>query len=143
MKQVIVDTNALLRFLLNDIPQQKKEVEKLLWQAKQNKRTIRILPIVIFEIDFTLRKYYQFGKEKLIDKLESIVGTDYMQVEQKEVFLEALKLYRVTNISFVDCFLLLQAESRGAELFTFDKKLIKLSKQQGSTLNGAGKSVLK
>lgn len=130
MKQVIVDTNALLRFLLNDIPQQKKEVEKLLRQAKQNKITLCILPIVIFEIDFTLRKYYQFDKEKVIDKLESIVGTDYMQVEQKEVFFEVLKLYRVTNISFVDCFLLLQAESRGAELFTFDKKLIALSKQQ-------------
>ncbi len=130
MKQVIVDTNALLRFLLNDIPQQKKAVEKLLQQAKKNKITLCILPIVIFEIDFTLRKYYKFDKDKVIDKLESIVGTTYMQVEQKEIFLESLKLYRAINISFVDCFLLLQAESRNAEIFTFDKKLISLNKQQ-------------
>jgi hypothetical protein len=42
MKEVIVDTNVFLRFLLNDIPEQKRQGEKLFKQAKTRKVAINI-----------------------------------------------------------------------------------------------------
>ena len=128
MKQLVVDTNAFLRFLLDDIPEQKNAFEKLLKQAKKSEIVIYVPQIIIFELHFILDKYYHFTKEEIIDKLKPIVSVSYLQVEKKEVFLSALTMYTGnTNVSFVDCFLVAQAKQLEADLFTFDEKLQKLS----------------
>jgi predicted nucleic acid-binding protein len=48
MKQKVVDANCFLRFLLNDIPEQAEEVEKLLSEAKNSKNTLFVPQIVLF-----------------------------------------------------------------------------------------------
>lgn len=126
MKSVIVDTNVFLRFFLSDIPQQKKACEQLLKKAKHNEITLKVSQIVLFEIDYTLRKYYQFEKEVVIKHLKPLVATAYIDIESREIFQKALLLYEKEHISFVDSFLLAKAELEDAELFTFDKKLEKL-----------------
>jgi len=37
MKRYIIDTNGYLRLLLNDLPEQADEIEKLITQAKRGK----------------------------------------------------------------------------------------------------------
>lgn len=128
MKRFLIDANALLRFLLNDIPSQKKAFEKLLQEAKRKEVALFVPQIVIFEIDFILEKYYQFSKEEIINKLKSIISTSYIQVQDKEYFKRAIELYAQKNISFADCFLLSKAKIENAELFTFDRKIKKLGK---------------
>lgn len=123
MKEVIIDTNVILRFFLNDIPEQKIIVEALLQKAKNKTIFITIPQIVIFELDFILEKYYEFHKEEVIDKLKTLVSTDYLRVESKELFIITLTLYSRENLSLVDCFLISQAKERNMEIFTFDKKL--------------------
>lgn len=127
MKPIIADANAFLRFILNDNPDQKKVFNKLLQQAKQDKITLIVPHIVIFEMDFILEKYYEFSKEAVIERLQPLVSTKYLQVDDREVFMSALKIYSSVNISFVDCFLLAKATLEEAKLFTFDKKLENLT----------------
>ena len=105
MKDVIVDTNAFLRFLLNDIPEQKRQVEKLFKQAKMRKIVINVPLVVIFEIHFALEKVYRLDKETSIEKLEAILKTDYFHTESREIILQALTFYKSYSVSFVDCFL--------------------------------------
>lgn len=126
MKAVIIDTNALLRLLLDDIPQQANQVENLIRQAKKEQIRIIILQIVIFEIDFVLRKYYNFEKQEVIGKLKSLLSASYFMTESVNIFQNALTLYKENNVSFVDCFLIVKAEAEEADLFTFDQKLKKL-----------------
>ncbi len=128
MKQLIVDTNPFLRFLLNDVPYQKKEFEKLLNQAKKSQITLLVPQIVIFEINFALEKYYQYPKEEIIIKLKSIIEAPYLEVADFQIFLDCLKFYSELNLSLVDCFLLTISEQQETELFTFDKNLQKLLK---------------
>ena len=128
MKQLIVDTNPFLRFLLNDIPYQKKEFEKLLNQAKKSELTLLVPQIVIFEISFALEKYYQFSKEEIIDKLRSIVEAPYLEVADSHIFRNSIKLYSELDLSLVDCFLLAISKQKEVEVFTFDKNLQKLLK---------------
>lgn len=126
MKSIIVDTNAFLRFFLDDIPEQKGKVKQLFHKAKQ-KEVILIVPqIIIFEIDFILEKIYDFPKEDIIDKLQSLITTQYLLVESRNIFNKSLLLYEKENISFVDSFLLAKSVLEDAELFTFDQKLQKL-----------------
>lgn len=123
MKKVILDTNGILRLFLDDIPKQADQVELLLKQAKKGEIKLMIPQIVVFEVNFALKKYYHFEKNSIIDKLKSLLSTDYLQVESKEVFLATLTLYGTFNASFVDCFLLSLAQVEEGDLFTFDQKL--------------------
>lgn len=131
MKTVVVDTNAFLRLLLNDVPQQANRVEHLIRQAKREEIKVIVPQIVIFEIDFVLRGYYNFEKQEVIDKLKSLLSASYFVVESRDIFQNAILLYKENDISFVDCFLLSCSGRANAELFTFDQKLKKLQIQTG------------
>ncbi len=126
MDKLILDTNGFLRFLLNDIPEQSEKVSKLLIKAKAKKTEIFIPQIIIFEIEFALDKYYKFPKAEIVDKLGVLLATQYLKIQDVNIFQEALRLFNDKNVDFVDCFLLCDAKSKNATLFTFDKNLKKL-----------------
>ena len=128
MKKILVDTNAILRFLLNDVPTQRKRTEELFKKAAKKKVTVILPEIVVFEILFTLDKYYGYSKEQIIKIIEPLVATAYLRVESRRTFLGALKIFRMQNIEFVDCFLAIKSIEANGDLFTFDQKLLKLSK---------------
>lgn len=127
MKSVVIDANAFLRLFLNDIPKQADQVEKLILKAQKRHVRIIIPQIILFEIDFILRKYYSFEKQQVIEKLKSLLAVPYFLIESRNIFQKALLIYYGKNLSFVDCFLLSKAEQEKAELFTFDKDLKKLN----------------
>lgn len=127
MKRILVDTNSLLRLLLNDIPSQKKIVEKLLQKAKSRKIYILVPEIVIFELEFALNKYYCAPKDKVVEKLQAIMAINFVGIENKQIFATALDIYSSQKVSFVDCFIRAKSNIENYELFTFDKKLSKLS----------------
>lgn len=125
-KSYIIDTNIILRFLLQDVVSQFKQAKKIFTDAKNGKVNLIIPQIVIFEINFALKKFYNLGKEDIIEKIGQIVSTEYIDVESRKLFLMAIGLYKRKNISFADCFLIAKAEAEEADLFTFDQKLKKL-----------------
>ena len=128
MNFVVLDTNAFLRFLLNDVPSQADEVVKLFTKARSKETEVFIPQIVLFEIEFALDKYYKLTKDQVIKKLESLLVTPYLKVQDKGVFQDALQLFSTQNLDFVDCFIECMAQNRSASLFTFDKNLQKLTK---------------
>lgn len=123
MRQITVDANAFLRLLLDDIPSQVSEVEKLFEQAKKSSLKLYVAQIVIFELNFILDKYYNLPKIEIIDKLKSVVQTPYLEVQDREVFVDALKIFSDSNISLADSFILAKSKIENWELFTFDKQL--------------------
>ncbi len=97
MDKFIVDTNGFLRFLLNDIPEQAEEVNKLFIKAKTTK-------IEIF-VPHT---------------------TPYLKIQDGDIFQETLEIFSEKNIDFVDCFLASYAKLKNMSLFTFDRTLQKI-----------------
>lgn len=126
MKLVVADTNAFLRFLLDDIPQQVKKFEKILKQAKKSEIIIIVPQIVIFELNFTLSKYYLLPKQEVINKLQSIIRTPYFKIQDIEIFRETIQLYSKSSLSLADCFIYYCSQTWKADLFTFDQHLKKL-----------------
>ena len=123
MESYIVDTNFFLRFLLKDDLKQYKEVERLFKKAKKGKAKIIVAQIVLFEISFILGNYYKLSRVDIIEKLDSLLNTPYLVVEEKRCFINSLKIYESSSLSFVDCFLIAKALEEGKKLMTFDKKL--------------------
>lgn len=126
MKSIVPDANIFLRFLLNEIPSQVKKAEIIFGQAKKKEIEIIVPQIVIFEVHFTLDKYYKFDKKDITEKLRSLLSVDFFKINDQTIFLKALDLWVTKNISFSDAFLISFCEENNGELFTFDKKLNKL-----------------
>ncbi len=129
MTSFIVDTNAFLRFILNDIPSQKERFGEILHKAKKSEIVLLVPQIIIFEIDFALEKYYGFSKQEVVDKLQTIVDMPYFKMQERDILRSALILYVQNNLSLVDCFLHAKAQEEGIEIYTFDKALQKLPKK--------------
>ncbi|OGD79850.1 hypothetical protein A2368_04705 [Candidatus Collierbacteria bacterium RIFOXYB1_FULL_49_13] len=124
--KVILDTNALLHHFLDDIPEQTKQVASLLHQARLHQLEILVPQIVIFELYYALDKYYHLDKSDIIDKLKTLVSTDYLRVEARHTLLSALKLHANTDqLSLPDCFLFSLSLNTNTPIFTFDQKLKK------------------
>ncbi|MBI2020409.1 PIN domain-containing protein [Candidatus Daviesbacteria bacterium] len=123
MKSLLADANIFLRFFLNDVPAQQKKAAQLLQKAKDKKLNLVVPQIIIFEIEFILSKYYLFPKNEIIDRLQSIVGVAYLDIQDKEIFQRALNIYKEKNLSLVDCFLVAKSEIEEVDIFTFDQKL--------------------
>src|SRR3990170_1726880 len=125
MKRIIPDANIFIRYFLNDIASQVTRAEKVFEKAKKKEIELIIPQIVIFEILFILEKYYKFDKAELKEKLKSILSTDYFNIIERSVFLKALEIWSLQNISFPDAFIISFSEVNQADIFSFDKKLNK------------------
>lgn len=126
MSHFIVDTNAFLRLLLNDVPQQADKVEKLLKETKVKKHKLIVPQIIIFELSYAFEKYYKLPKEEIIENIDAILAINYLEIQNRDIFQEALSIFRVKNLSLVDCFIFCFAKHSNAQIFSFDKSLQKL-----------------
>lgn len=127
MKTYYADTNVFLRFLLKDNLTQLRAAIALFNKAKEGKIKLVVAQIVIFEINFVLKRLYLLSKEDIISHLESLLSTSYFSIQDHEVFNQALVFYKNSKNSLADCFLFVESKRENAKLFTFDKKLQKLT----------------
>ncbi len=125
MKKLVLDTNVFLRFLLNDIPSQAERAEKIFQAARNKKNKLLVPQIVIFEIIFALEKYYGFPKKEVLNKVKVILAMEFLSIEDKNVFEDAVVLYDQKNISFPDSFLISFTKQNNADIFSFDKEMKK------------------
>ena len=134
MSSLVVDTNALLRFILDDVKDQADKVEKILKKAQDKKIELIVPQIVIFEIEFALSKYYGFSKSEILDKIEAILSDKYLKIQSQTTFKKALALYGRTSLSLVDCSLAAYSMENNAQIFTFDKDLHRLLLDQKKSI---------
>lgn len=119
MSKNLIDTNLIIRFLVNDDPQKVLDVEKLL--KDKNNRNI-LLDTVVAEIIWVLSSYYSLQKLEIIEKIRSLIHVD--TVETNAFLLSrALTMWEENNISYIDAYLAAVSEMGGMTLFSYDKRL--------------------
>ncbi|OGG12714.1 hypothetical protein A3D77_03870 [Candidatus Gottesmanbacteria bacterium RIFCSPHIGHO2_02_FULL_39_11] len=128
MKSIVLDTNALLRFLLKDNPAQSKIVAETFEKAKKREIVVYLLSAVIIEAVYVLEKNYTFPRSDVRDILEGILKVSYIEIEHRNILGISLNLYHNTRSSFIDIFIFQYSKQYNFALLTFDKKLKNLSK---------------
>ncbi len=128
MNRILLDTNVLAHFFLQDIAEQGKEIRRIFTEAQEGKRTVIVLPIVIAEMTFVLRSVYKNTPKHIAEILQTFLCQKWIEVEDRIILLKALKHYE-EGMHFVDAYLFARSEQNNEELFTFDKKLAKRSKK--------------
>ena len=115
-----LDTNCILRWLLDDIPEQTALVSALLNSGE----SFIVADAALIETVFVLEKLKKISRETIEKTIMAIVGRNTIQCS-RELFKEILPIYTAhPKLSFADCYLAILAQRTGAvPLLTFDKKL--------------------
>jgi predicted nucleic-acid-binding protein len=115
-----IDTNCILRWLLDDVPEQTVLVDELLNSGEN----FFLEDVALIEVVFVLEKVKKISRPA-IEKAVMVIIQKHTIVCNRKLFIEILSAYTAyPKLSFVDCYLEAQArKTKNVPLFTFDKKL--------------------
>lgn len=117
----ILDTNMILRYMLDDDKESADFVRNILV-----KDAVLVLPEVLAEVVYVLAKVYRVDRIGIAESIEAFLTEPNVQTERPSVIDKGLFYYKTTSLDFVDCLLCAYQTEAGYEVCTFDKKLNKL-----------------
>jgi predicted nucleic-acid-binding protein len=119
-----LDTNILVRFLVQDDPAQSAIVDDLIEKARATGERLFVSPIVLCELCWVLGYSYERSKEDLAKMLDDLIHSDVLEIERLPQVTAALHRYRNGRAGFADYLIGEIAETAGcSETVTFDRKL--------------------
>jgi predicted nucleic acid-binding protein len=125
--RLLIDTNVIVRLLVNDHPAHFEQARKLFALAERGDKSVLVLPMIVAETIFILQSVYKQPRQSIASSLEVFLSQRWIGVEERSVLLSALRDFGQGQ-AFVDACLLAWTKEHEADLFTFDKKLLKSSR---------------
>ena len=126
---IAVDTNILIRLLVND-PGQPEQVEAARQHVKKE-GAVFIPQVVQVETVWVLESAYKLVRRQITPVLEHLDSNAAYTLQNRSSFQRAMKLYLKGNADFSDYLILAESQQEKLQLLTFDKKL---GKQAGVIL---------
>lgn len=116
-----LDTNVLLRLLLNDVPDQHRLALELFHGTTDQ---FAVSDTAIIEVVFVLCRAYEFSRTQAAGAIEGLMALSELDLN-RSLFEKSLPFFvKHPGLSFEDCCLAVYAQLNDAEpLWTFDKKL--------------------
>ena len=111
----LLDANAVLRYLLEDIQEQSDVVAETIEAGAE------VTVEVLAECVYVLSGVYHVSRSDIAESLGILL--DEVTCRRKRVAAAALGLYSGSSFDFVDCVLAAEVSENGQEALTFDKKL--------------------
>lgn len=120
-----LDTNVLLRHILQDHPDHSPRASDLFLRIKTAEVTVHTSETVIFEAIYVLEKRNKAPKARITTILVEILSFPGLAVPNRTSLLSALVFWpQHGGLSFADCFHLALADHWGLEhIYTFDQKM--------------------
>jgi predicted nucleic-acid-binding protein len=123
MDVVFVDANVFLRHLTKDNDDQASRAKGLFLKAQAGRLRLVTGPPVLFEIAWTLKIRYKLKQTEILDILESLVTSPWLDMPDKELVGDAIILARNFEQDFADAYIHVSALKMGAKgVATFNKK---------------------
>lgn len=122
-----LDTNVLVRWLLDDDAQQTTRAEALFDAAHARQSTLFVPTTVVLELEWVLRSRYRFDKAAVLSTLNALLETQELEFEVEAAVEQALHHYRLGAAEFADCLHVGSCGAAGhAPLLTFDERAARL-----------------
>ncbi len=121
-----LDTNTIVRFLVNDNEKQAKIVRNILRDAEKKGESLFVTGPVILETIGVLSSVYQCSRNDIIQALEDLLVLPVLEIQTHHQVAQLCKLARASNTDLSDIYIGLTAIDAGCETtLTFDKKAAK------------------
>lgn len=121
---ISLDTNVLVRTLVQDDPVQTRLAEKLLRDTAERGETCLITHPVLCELEWVLDSNYQAGRSEILAAIQRLLRNPLFELEERSVVQRALDSYADGRADFSDHLIGVMSEARGARTtYTFDRAL--------------------
>jgi len=123
---IALDTNVLVRYLVNDDPQQAQAAHALLAELTPHRRGFVCREVVV-ELAWVLERAYDFSRDHIATVLEELVATEELHFEAADDVVRAAYTYRRGGAGFSDQMIAAAAKRAGADiLYTFDHQAARI-----------------
>lgn len=125
MKDVVLDTNIFIRYLVKDVKSQFLQAKKIFEDIEKEKTGALVSILVVNEIIWIMEKYYELDRKIYIPKLIQILllkNIEIIEIDKNQLFV-ILQAILKTNLDFTDLYLLLTQDKE--KIISFDKILKK------------------
>ncbi|OGD85342.1 hypothetical protein A2164_04600 [Candidatus Curtissbacteria bacterium RBG_13_35_7] len=121
-KPRIIDTNLLIRYLVEGDSQKADAVEKLLKNPQQK---LILLDVTFAETIWVLSSFYNVDKNKIIEAVGALLDIKSI-IANRKVLQKTLEYFANYNISLIDAYKASFAEMEDLEIYSYDKDFDKL-----------------
>ena len=122
-----LDTNVLVRYLVQEDEQQFLRARKLIRAAVRAGETLYIPITVMLELEWVLRSNFKLSKVQVTNTLSALLSSHELSFESETAVEIALVLYVKGTADFADCMHVALAHMAGeSPLWTFDRAAAKV-----------------
>jgi predicted nucleic acid-binding protein len=126
-KRRLVDTNLIVRYLVQDHEKHAKAAGRLFDACDRGEVTVVLLPAVLAECVFVLESFYKHPRADIASALSHFVSSPGVEIDEAAVQLDALARFKRTKAHFVDCVIAATAVAEDLPVATFDQDFRKFS----------------
>jgi predicted nucleic-acid-binding protein len=116
----LVDTNLVVRFLVQDHPNHGAIATKLFDACDRGETILILLPFVLAECVFVLESFYQHPRTNIASTLTHLITSPGVEIDNPDICTDALVRYQKTKCHFVDCLLAATAAAEKLPIATLD-----------------------
>ncbi len=126
-KRRLVDTNLIVRYLVQDHEKHARAAGKLFDACDRGDLEIVVLPVVLAECVFVLESFYRHPRADIASALRRLISSPGVEISEVTVHLDALNRYQGSKAHFVDCLLAANAVAKSMPVSTFDQDFRKFA----------------
>lgn len=118
-REMIVDTNILIRLFTKDDDTQ---IEQLVQLMERGDIAFRVLSIVLIEAYWVLRKVYNVDKETILRVFEDFIEADGVELDEDGFVQRVLARFQGVNVDLVDVYLAEKSRNLGLSVLTWNAR---------------------
>ncbi len=123
---IALDTNVLVRYLVEDDPKQSARAALLIEGAADRGESMFVAHIVLCEVVWVLDSAYGVRKPEIVNTLSNLARTRHLEIEDVDLVHRALAAFERGKGDFSDYLIRERVLACGCSaLATFDKALLK------------------
>ena len=122
---IALDTNVLLRLLLDDDPRQAGRAQELVERTAAAGDGVLLPDIVLCELEWVLDSAYGFSRARVAETLRRLLDAEEFEFIDRPAVVRAIASYETGNADFSDYLIGGSAAARGASVtYAFDRALL-------------------
>jgi predicted nucleic acid-binding protein len=121
MKELLLDANVLVRFLVQDDPRQGAAATALFEKAERHEVVLHLDGLTVAEVVYVLTGRYGQRRSDVVNVLLAVIQTTGVKTAEQEIVTDALQRFGAMNVDFPDAWLAAHAAQLGCEVASFDR----------------------
>lgn len=121
---IAIDTNLLIRLMVQDDAAQSAAVEALLRETGKSGKTCFVSDIVLCELEWVLRSCYKAPRSRVLSAVQELIDQTLFAFEDRDRLRHVTESYQLGKAELSDYLIGAKNQASGAApTYTFDRKL--------------------